>query len=429
MWEDYVELATSGLGREANGVAVLDRRWGWRTVEVDASRPHNLGLRVGGPSPRPAVIQHGEGYFVPSPPLEFHCHGLRSLDFSGTGLFDLADAEREAERERVLCVPTIFLTRSQLPCFVALTREFALRRQKGLHRRIVGMGVEGPFLQSRGGTPAGTMWSPSRRDWQQLAQCGDSGLKYVVLAPSVQADDNLPLEWIISLLLEAGISPAIGHFDRRHLQRTLCGIRSILRAAQRYGRRGRYSVLTDHLFNDTPLVFKHAWRTPAEQRRRHRQLEELDLEGWSVDSLEKHVGEVAGLLMRAAAYGDLTLCLNFDGEHVDAAVCRRVVELVGSDAIIAMTDRVDDNRLADQGLHHVAGSTLWYESTGAVAAGSQPIDQHQINMRTWGLTESEIWNLSAWVALSALDITDKSVGYEWTYVDGVGRSGLLTCPH
>ena len=94
-----------------------------------------------------------------------------------------------------------------------------------------------------------------------------------------------------------------------------------------------------------PNNFKHTWRTPQERVHRLEGLKDARLDKWNIDNINTLVGEVPGTLMRAAKEGLLTICMNFDSEHVDLEVARRVVELVGSEGIIAMTDRIDTDSM------------------------------------------------------------------------------------
>jgi len=126
------------------------------------------------------------------------------------------------------------------------------------------------------------------------------------------------------------------------------------------------------------------------------------------------VGEVSGALIRAAHDGRLRLCLNFDGEHVDLEICRRVVELVGSRAVVAMTDRVDVGRLAGLPLERGPESELWYQATGLVAAGSSSVDRQMHTLRSIALDEPDVWRLAA---LNAAELMDSAVlGDVFSYV-------------
>lgn len=162
--------------------------------------------------------------------------------------------------------------------------------------------------------------------------------------------------------------------------------------------------LTDHLFNDMPRNFHHAWRTPQEKAQRTNDLKYMHIDNWNWDNLDEVLGEVPAILLRAAREGHLLICLNFDGDHVDLEICRRIVQLLGLDHIIAMTDRTDCNQLGDQKLESHYGNSLRYQRESVVAAGSQSIDQQIHNMRDIGLSEEQIWKMTCFVPSKALDI-------------------------
>jgi N-acetylglucosamine-6-phosphate deacetylase len=406
-------------GRMARAVAYLDPEDGWRDLRVAPVSGSRVRLEVGGPSPREPRLEDGEGYVVPAVPVEFHFHGTCETDFSRRGALDLPEIERQAAHEHALYVPTMFLERDGVHKFGELLEEFSARRRRGELPHLLGLALEGPQLGSVGGTPRSTNWSPGRAEWELLARGAEHGLQYVVCSPGPDSD------WVVPLLLEAGIRPALGHFGRDDSATTVRALRRILDLAGRSGAASRYSLLTDHLFNDTPIRFRHAWRTVEEHARRDGEVAALRLPEWTIDTIASRVGDVAGLLIAAAAEGRLTLCLNFDGEHVDRAICGRMVDLVGSDAIICMTDRTDCAQLADQRLHRRDGTELWYQDDGLVAAGSQPIDRQVANMRRWGISERDIWNLVSWVPMAALRPDDHEVARELSYVDAGCRRPLV----
>jgi N-acetylglucosamine-6-phosphate deacetylase len=106
--------------------------------------------------------------------------------------------------------------------------------------------------------------------------------------------------------------------------------------------------------------------------------------------------------MRGARDGSLLLFLNFDGEHVDAEVSRRVVDFVGADRVIGMTDRVEGRSLAGEPLEPAEGSTLLYQRDGVVAAGSQGLDRQMRNLRRLRVDEASIWRMFSFLPLEAL---------------------------
>lgn len=357
------------------------------------------------------VVELFEGSVV-SPgelPVEVHCHGFGSVDFSDLGAFDLDALDRACIAEGVVAIPTLYLHRGALDSFEQLMRDYADRRSRGELSHVVGIALEGPLLASHGGTPAATVWMPTQREWERLAQLGPMGLLYSVMSPDAFApgsgladeiDPRTPgFDTIVPLLVEAGVRPALGHFSRAHPEDSAAQVEEILDLAWSGGWSGAgLPVITDHLFNDMPLNIKHAFRTSRARASRDETVASYDLQTWSLANIEERLGPVPSAIMRNAASGRLGACINFDGEHVDLAIARRAIELMGVENSMIMTDRCDSARLGGQVLHHEDANTLWYQEEGVVAAGSQPLSLQVTNARGSGFSDPQIWQLVAGTA-------------------------------
>lgn len=101
------------------------------------------------------------------------------------------------------------------------------------------------------------------------------------------------------------------------------------------------------------------------------------------------LGPVPACLLSAARQDLLTPCLNFDGYHVDLEYCRRTVEFLGSDRLIAMTDHTERDLLAEENLRRDEG-VVWLRSDGRVAAGSVGYEWHRNRMIKIDLTTEDI---------------------------------------
>jgi N-acetylglucosamine-6-phosphate deacetylase len=132
--------------------------------------------------------------------------------------------------------------------------------------------------------------------------------------------------------------------------------------------------------------------------------------------------------MRFAAEGLLTICLNFDGEHVDHNIARRAVELVGPDRFIVMTDRCDVPRLGGQPLTQIEGSGLWYQGHGIVAAGSRPVDIQMQYLRPLGFDEPTIWDMVSFNPAGVLGspaTPDDAAESERSFVSATGQRSFV----
>jgi N-acetylglucosamine-6-phosphate deacetylase len=331
--------------------------------------------------------------------VEIHCHGIAHIDFSALEYLDLRAVEAAAAAEAIICVPTIFLTRVQLDRFVEITHEYDALSRAGELPHVAGLALEGPLLASSGGTPAQAAWLPTATEWTRLASCGARGLRYVVVSPdfasrhsSLRPPSAFTLMRAVETLIDHGVAPALGHFSKGDPKMSAEHVEEILSINEGRGR--PVTVLTDHLFNDMPLAFRHAWRGARAEREREAAIDEVLRQGWDAANLDSMLGIVPATLIRAAARSELVLCLNFDGEHVDPVYCRRTVELAGAEAIVAMTDRTDVDRLAGEPLHKLEASSLWYQQGDVVAAGSTTVARQAANMRALELDEDVIRQLT-----------------------------------
>ena len=289
----------------------------------------------------------------------------------------------------------------------------------GLSRRTPGRPVQphrrlragGTAARQPGGTPTATIWGPTVTEWQTLAGLGAFGLQYIVLSPDVGVGPGqdrfigphpLPpsVVWIAELLMESGIRVAVGHFHKHNPEASAWAIRDLLTAAARYGS----ELLSDHLFNDMPRTFTHAWRSASEKEKRFRGLQEINIGSWNWRDLDRQLGVVPATLLRAARDSLATLCLNFDGDHVDLAISARIVDLLGADRLIGMTDRVQGAVLGGQKLQSNPNNTLLYQQQGIVAAGSQGIEQQVYNLRVAGVRAEDIWKMFCFVPARVLNL-------------------------
>ncbi|WP_328332173.1 MULTISPECIES: hypothetical protein [unclassified Streptomyces] len=354
--------------------------------------------------------------FTPLLPVEVHCHGFAGVDFSEISRIDLEQLERVCALEGVLAIPTLYLHHSRLGDFEEFMRRYDAMRRAGRVPHVVGIALEGPLLASRGGTPASTVWAPTRPEWESLARLGDLGLRYMVLSPDAftpgsdfhgQIHARHPgFDWIVPMLLSHGVRPALGHFTRddpAHSAELVTEIVDMAWDSEWNGHGAR--VVTDHLFNDMPLTIRHAFRTSRAREAREATLRSYDLPGWTLDAMDEIAGPVPAAIMREAAAGRIAACINFDGEHVDLAIASRAVALMGMDHSMMMTDRCDSARLGGQDLAQGKENGLWYQAGGVVAAGSQPLAQQMRNAMDWEITGPKLWDLSAGTAHRSFGFT------------------------
>jgi len=325
-------------------------------------------------------------------PVLFHVHGLGDHDFSSLRPDELHSVQEHAGAHNYSVVPTIFLRRRWLThCEHLLTCYSQIEEELP---NLRGFAIEGPLLGPAGGTPRAASWMPSVAEWKRIAALGRHGLRYLVLAPDAMELNELVgpgmrLIDLVECLSENGVRIALGHFDRSDPQLSAERARLLIEAIQEMLGPSKFNVLTDHLYNDMPRNFTHAWRGDAFARR-ERELAEFLRVQWRPGELVENLGPVPAGLLEAAREGVLLPCLNFDGFHVDLEVCKRTVEYLGAHSLIAITDHTETLIMAGEVLHHDRDAALWYRDDEIVAAGSKGLDWHLGNMRAIGLSEAEI---------------------------------------
>lgn len=340
-------------------------------------------------------------------PVLFHTHGIGPFDFSSLAPEDLTGLDALAEERRTYVCPTVYLKQNQTSAFHEVLQTYRAARANGQLSRIVGFALEGPVLGPRGGTPRGSTWQPTATEWRRMATWCGSGVRYMVLAPDAVPLDQeiacgLRFADLLGLIYDAGGRIAVGHFCGTCPIESAQRLEDVLQYLEGMYVRSPYLVLTDHLFNDMPRAFRHAFRTPAQKAARLRNLRAILDEEWSEAVLPRLLGPVPAALLVAAKNERLTPSLNFDGGHVDLDICKRVVEYLGAGRLIAITDHTEVQSLAGEVLHRRMHSALLYRGDGIVAAGSLGYCAQRENMRYIGLDDHAIRAAFSKTPLAAL---------------------------
>ena len=325
-------------------------------------------------------------------PVLFHVHGLGPHDFSDLREDELNAVQALAAERDVCVVPTVFLRREWLPQMVRVAERYAAQRE--WLPNILGFAMEGPLLGPEGGTPRTASWHPTTAEWMTIASLGPLGLKYLVLAPdALELDEpvsaGLPFADLVHELYASGVKLALGHFLHTDPQRSAERVRGLLAFIHEIAGRDQCNVLTDHLYNDMPRHFRHAWRgEPASKR--DPEVAEFLRHPWEPDTIAELLGAVPAVLLEAGRRGDLMPCMNFDGEHVDLAICRRTLDYLGAQNLIGISDHIEITSLAGEPLTRMAGTKLWLRNDGMVAAGSSGVHKQVENMRKIDMSASDI---------------------------------------
>ena len=328
----------------------------------------------------------------------YHFHGLGPFDFSSLRPSDLPDLQKLAAAQQLEIVPTIYLRREALADFSRTVKEYHLLQSDGLVPNIRGFAVEGPLLGPQGGIPRTGKWYPDGMEWEALATLGRYGLKYIVMAPDAMAledsiESGLPFSQVLENFYDNGLRIAFGHFHRDDPERSAARLGEALEFIHSRYRTSPFLVLTDHLYNDMPRNFTHAWRKPTDQPRRTTELAPVVRADWENADLAGLLGPVPAAILTAARGGLLMPCLNFDGYHVDLEICRKTFDYLGEDRLIMLTDHTEVSVMAREELHLDKDSRLWLRDDGKVAAGTSDHRRQRTNMSAIGLTAPAIEKL------------------------------------
>ncbi len=326
--------------------------------------------------------------------LLFHAHGLAGIDFSAMHPDQLAAVEAAAASADLGVVPTIYLRRDRLSELEKLLHYYTHLASLGRVPSILGFAVEGPLLGPQGGIPRAGKWLPTPQEWMRLAELGMHGLKYVVIAPDAmeltgEIGSNFSFSTLITTFYDNGVRLALGHFHRQSPDESAIRTRKFIEYLHSQYDSSPHLILTDHLYNDMPRNFRHAWRTASERERRAAELSPV-LTDWSQADLSVLLGPVPATLLDAAMAGQLMPCIHFDGEHVDMAIVAKTVAWLGPFRLIAMTDHTEVLTMAGEALTKDPESGLLLRDDGVVAAGSSGPESQRANMRAIGMSEQDI---------------------------------------
>ena len=330
-----------------------------------------------------------------SRPVLFHVHGIGSHDFSSMTSDALPEVNAIAVERNVDLIPTIFLRREYVPDLKQVLQDWKEARDRGGLPSILGFGVEGPMLGTSGGVPPAGCWLPDAKTWRELATLGNIGLRYIVIAPDAceldeVLDGDLTFRALIELFYQHGVRLALGHFRHDNPSESARRTDAVIDMVEKFTCGQPDMLLTDHLYNDMPRAFTHAWRTEEERVHRDKELESFLSKPWKTDSLAELLGPVPASIIEAARTRRLLPMLNFDGAHVDLEICRRTVDYVGADQLIAITDHTETDAMAGEDLSLSKSSSLRLRLDGQVAAGSTDISKQIENMRSIGLSDAQI---------------------------------------
>ncbi len=327
--------------------------------------------------------------------IDLHCHGIGPFDFTEITPTDLKEIEAILAKRNHHIILTLYLPKQNFRNFLDLLDYFHKEQQQDVFSHIMGFGLEGPLLASHGGTPEVGVWFPTQSEWQELAACGKKGLIYSVLSPDIQLLPHYigpAVTWIAETLLANGVLPAPGHFLKSDPKASAQALQSVFDVVKAWG---KGPIITDHLYNDMPHNFKHAWRTAAEKEKRSQELAALHLDSWSLESLDDNLGAVPAVIIKNALAGLVKACINFDGEHVDLAILRKTIDLVGAENILLMTDSTESHHLGGTKLSPRKDSSLLYQEEGIVAVGTQGIEKQVDNLLTLGLSLEQITGITS----------------------------------
>jgi len=273
--------------------------------------------------------------------VDLHCHGGGGASFpDATGPDDVRRAAEDHLRHGTTTLVASLVTAPR-DALLARTALLAAAADAGV---VAGIHLEGPFLSR---VRAGAQHPPDMVDGdtdlvRELAAVARGHLVSMTVAPEVpgvaDGDDD-----VLAALVAAGALPSVGHTDASAERVDAAISRAFDLLATSARARGARPTAT-HLFNGMPPLHH---RDP---------------------------GPVAACL-GAAARGELVVELVADGTHLAPATVRAVMELVGPDGAVLVTDAIaaagmpdGDYRLGPQAVRVAGGvARVLVDRPGAAA--------------------------------------------------------------
>ena len=282
-----------GETRVHGRVATPDGLVGEGVVCVVAGRVEYVGRAADAPAaPAPTAVHAPAGGYVLPGLVDIHDHGGGGAAFDAGSVPVVAAAAQHHLRHGTVRVLASIVT-GPPPAMVAAVEAAADAADAG---SVAGIHVEGPFLSGShcGAQDPDHLRAPDPVLARELLAASRDHIRVMTLAPELSGTDE-----VVELLLEQGVTPAVGHTgaDAATVRRVLARTREAL---------GRPGLVT-HLFNGMTVVHH---RSP---------------------------GPVVGAL-EAAAAGDACVELIGDGVHLADDTVRLVFTLLGPGRIVLVTD-------------------------------------------------------------------------------------------
>ena len=269
--------------------------------------------------------------------IDLHCHGAAGGGFPTGDSRACRDAAGFLHRHgtTTLLASLVTAPAEELLRGIGVLRPLA---DEGL---IAGIHSEGPFLSPARCGAQNPEWlrTPDLNLLRRLLHAAGGTLKTMTYAPELPGAGGL-----VSMLARHGVTPSLGHTDAdtRTTAESLTGAAESLRASGAGA--GRRPTVT-HLFNGMPPIH-HRSPGPA--------------------------AACLGLAARGAVAGELL----GDGVHLDPETVRMVVDLVGADNVVLVTDSMAATGLPDgeyelgPSVVAVRGGVAALKSNGALAGGT-----------------------------------------------------------
>lgn len=259
-------------------------------VRVTGTAVEYVG-RAAGAEQAPVVEAPPGGYVLPGL-VDVHVHGGGGAAVDGGSVPVVAAAARHHQRHGTARMLASIVT-GPPHAMVAAVEAAADAAAAGT---VAGVHVEGPFLARAhcGAQDPAHLRAPDPRLVRDLLAAGRGHVRVMTLAPELPGADD-----VVDLLLDHGVTPAVGHTAASAGQ-----VRQVLsRTRDRLSRPG----LVTHLFNAMPAMH------------------------------HRNPGPVAGAL-EAAVRGDAGVELVADGVHLAEDTVRLVFALLGPDRVVLVTD-------------------------------------------------------------------------------------------
>lgn len=294
--------------------------------------------------------------------IDTHIHGIGGYgteDSKKEAILGMSDA---LIKEGVTSFfPTIYTDTLERICNDEKAVVEAMGNEKGAE--ITAIHVEGPFISPKkiGAQNPDGLQSPSKEVMEKIITAGSGKIKAMTMAPEVE---NIAI--VSSLAIENGIVPLCGHTNATY-EEAVKGIGYGIKHAT-------------HLFN----------------------------------AMSEFKSRLPGVIGAVLTNKEMTAEIIGDGKHVHPAMVKMVMDILGSERIVLITDslrptRQEKGKLTANGVEVEMGNNLWVTKgrTDLIQGSCLTMLEGFRNLISWGVSFEDAIKMSSTTPANVYSLTDR----------------------